>query len=77
VAKQAGATTTLEKDVELGNWASTQKDMLATFKGDANAEKKFAVYLKGASSKVKAAAALAKELDNSFKTIIQTSTSLT
>lgn len=76
-SKQSKASTALEKDVESGNWASTKKDLLATFKGEAAAEKQFAAYLNGASAKVKSAAVVVLKLDGSFKSIIEHSTSLT
>ena len=60
-----------------GNWAAIKKALLATFKGEAGAEKQFDAYLSGASAKVKAAAAVVLKLDGSFKTVIQSSTSLT
>lgn len=77
VAKQLKSSTALAKDVESGNWAVIKKDLLATFNGEAGAEKEFANYLSGASSKVKSAAAVVLKLDGSFKTIIQKSSSLT
>jgi hypothetical protein len=77
VAKQTKSSAALEKDIESGNWAVIKKDLLATFKGEAGAERQFAAYLSGASSKVKAAAAVVLKLDGSFKTIIQNSSSLT
>jgi hypothetical protein len=76
-SKESKASTSLEKDLEAGNWASTKKDLLATFKGEAGAEKQFAAYLNGASAKVKSAAAVVLKLDSSFKTIIENSNSLT
>jgi hypothetical protein len=76
-AKQLKSSSALVKDVESGNWAVIKKDLLATFNGEAGAEKEFADYLSGASSKVKSAAAVVLKLDGSFKTIIQNSSSLT
>jgi hypothetical protein len=76
-AKQLKASDGLEKDIASGNWASAKKAMLSTFTSEASAEKQFAAYLNGASAKVKAAAAVALKLDNSFKTIISNSSSLT
>jgi hypothetical protein len=75
--KQLKASTALGKDIESGNWASIKTALLATFKGEAGAEKEFAAYLNGASAKVKSAAAVVLKLDGSFKTIIQNSSSLT
>ena len=57
-AKEAKSSTTLDKDVESGNWVLIKKDLLAAFKGEASAEREFAGYLSGASAKVKAAAAV-------------------
>jgi trehalose/maltose hydrolase-like predicted phosphorylase len=76
-AKQVKASTALTKDIESGNWATIQKAMLSTFASEAGAERQFDAYLNGASAKVKAAAAVALQLDASFKTVIEKSTSLT
>jgi hypothetical protein len=76
-AKQTKASANLAKEMESGNWSTIKKTLLSTFNGEANAEKSFDVYLSGASSKVKAAAAVALKLDSSFKSVIQKSTSLT
>jgi hypothetical protein len=59
------------------NWAVIKKDLLAAFKGESVAEEQFDGYLSGASSKVKSAAAVVLELDGTFKTIAQSSSSLT
>ena len=75
--KQLKASTALEKKIESGNWTSIKSALLATFKGEAGAEKQFDAYLSGASAKVKSAAAVVLKLDGSFKTIIEKSTSLT
>ncbi len=77
VSKESKATNALTKDLESGNWASIKTALLATFKGEAGAEKQFAAYLNGASAKVKAAAAVVLKLDGTFKSVIQNSTSLT
>jgi hypothetical protein len=76
-AKQLKSSTALAKDVLSGKWAVIKKDLLATFNGEAGAEKQFAAYLSGASAKVKSATAVVLKLDGSFKTIIQSSSSLT
>jgi hypothetical protein len=75
--KQLKASAALGKEMESGNWASIKTALLSTFKGEAGAEKEFAAYLNGASSKVKSAAAVVLKLDGTFKTIIQNSSSLT
>jgi hypothetical protein len=75
--KQAKSETGLAKIYASGNWAKIQKALLSTFNSEANAEKSFTVYLSGASSKVKSAAAVILKLDNSFKSVIEKSTSLT
>jgi hypothetical protein len=77
VKKQSGATTALAKVIQSGNFASIKKAMLASFNGEANTEKAFTAFLKGASSRVKAAAAVSLKLANSFKSIIEKSTSMT
>jgi hypothetical protein len=66
----------LVKDMESGNWAAAQKALLATFGKEASEEKAFAVYLNGASAKVKAAAVVEEKLISQFKTVIQQSTSI-
>jgi hypothetical protein len=76
-AKQTKASTNLAKEMESGNWSAIKKTLLATFNSEASAEKSFDGYLSGASSKVKAAAAVALKLDSTFKTVIEKSTSLT
>jgi hypothetical protein len=76
-AQQAKANTALSKDATSGNWTLIQKDLLASLKKEAGAEKAFAAYLNGASAKVKSAAAVVLKLDGSFKTMAQHSTSLT
>jgi hypothetical protein len=76
VTKQTKGSANLAKDMESGNWSSIRGALLATFNGEANAEKEFAAYLSGASAKVKAAAAVALKLDSTFKTIIESSSSL-
>jgi hypothetical protein len=76
VTKQTKASTNLAKEMESGKWSSIKPALLATFNGEANAEKQFTAYLSGASAKVKAAAAVALNLDNTFKTIIENSSSL-
>jgi len=75
--KQEKSESGLEKVYESGNWSKIQKALLSSFSSEASAEKSFDAYLNGASSKVKAAAAVALKLDNSFKSVIQKSTSLT
>ena len=75
--KQTKSEAGLNKVYASGKWSKIQKALLSTFSTEANAEKSFAVYLSGASSKVKSAAAAILKLDNSFKSIIQKSTSLT
>ena len=75
-AKEAKSSTALDKDVESGNWALIKKDLLAAFKGEADTEREFAGYLGSASSKVKSAAAVVLKLDSSFKSIAQSSSSL-
>jgi hypothetical protein len=76
VTKQAKGSANLAKEMESGKWSSIRGALLATFNGEANAEKQFAAYLSGASAKVKAAAAVALKLDSTFKTIIESSSSL-
>jgi hypothetical protein len=67
----------LAKEMESGNWPAIQKALLATFGKEASEEKAFAVYLNGASAKVKAAAVVTEKLIGQFKTVIQKSTNLT
>jgi hypothetical protein len=76
VTKQTKGSSNLAKEMESGNWSSIKGALLATFNGEANAEKEFAGYLSGASGKVKAAAAVALNLDTTFKSIIEGSSSL-
>ena len=76
VKKQTSASTKLQKVIEGGSWTTIKKAMLSTFTQETADETKFNGYLKGASSKVKAAAAVALKLDASFKPIIAKSTSL-
>ncbi|MGA2306999.1 MAG: hypothetical protein ABSH29_22830 [Acidimicrobiales bacterium] len=75
--KEVKASAALAKDVDSDNWAVIKKDLLATFKGESSAEKGFDAYLSGASAKVKSAAAVVLKLDSTFKTIVQSSSSLT
>jgi hypothetical protein len=72
-AKQESASTSLEKVMASGKWSKIQKAMLATFGTELNTEKQFIGLLSGASSKVKAAAAVALKLDSEFKTIVASS----
>lgn len=76
VTKQAKGSAKLAKEMESGNWAAIKGALLATFNGEANAEKQFAAYLSGASAKVKSAAAVALKLNSTFKTVIESSSSL-
>ncbi len=76
VTKQSNASGALAKEMESGKWSSIRSALLSTFNGEANAEKQFNSFLNGASAKVKAAAAVVLQLDNSFKKVIQQSTSL-
>jgi hypothetical protein len=76
VNQQSKGSASLAKEMESGKWSSIKKALLATFAKEANAEKEFSVFLNGASAKVKAAAGVALGLDNSFKSVIQRSTSL-
>jgi hypothetical protein len=73
---QTKGSANLAKEMESGKWSSIKGALLATFTGEANAEKQFAGYLSGASAKVKAAAAVALKLNSTFKTIIENSSSL-
>lgn len=76
-SKQTAASTKLATEMESGNWSAVKKALLASFNSEANAEKSFDGYLNGASSKVKAAASVVIKLDNTFKSVIQKSSSLT
>jgi hypothetical protein len=76
-AKQESASNSLEKVMASGKWSKIQKAMLATFGTELNTEKQFIGLINGASSKVKAAAAVALKLDADFKTIVASSNSLT
>jgi hypothetical protein len=76
VTKQTKASGTLAKEMASGKWSSIKSTLLSTFNGEASAEKQFNGYLNGASAKVKAAAAVALQLDSTFKKVIQNSTSL-
>jgi hypothetical protein len=76
-AKEESASTSLEKVMASGKWSKIQKAMLSTFGSELNTEKQFIGLLNGASSQVKAAAAVALKLDANFKTIVASSKSLT
>jgi hypothetical protein len=76
VKQQSKGSAALEREMASGKWSSMQKALLGTFNKEANAEKQFAGKI-GGSAKVKAAVAVALQLDNSFRSIIQHSTSLT
>jgi hypothetical protein len=76
VTKQTKASGTVAKEMESGKWSSIKKALLSTFNSEANSEKQFNSLLNGASAKVKAAAAVALQLDSTFKKVIQKSTSL-
>ena len=76
VTKQTKASGAVAKEMESGKWSSIKSALLSTFNGEANAEKQFNSFLNGASAKVKAAAAVALQLDSTFKKVIQQSTSL-
>jgi hypothetical protein len=75
VKQQQKGSAAFEREMASGKWASMQKALLATFNKEANAEKQFAALIGGASAKVKAAAAVALQLDTTFRSIIQRSTS--
>jgi ribosome-associated toxin RatA of RatAB toxin-antitoxin module len=76
VTKQTKASANVAKEMESGKWSEIKAALLSTFNSEANAEKSFSAYLSGASSKVKAAAAVALKLDSTFKSVIQKSTSI-
>ena len=71
------ASAALAKDINSNNWAVIKKDLLASFKAEASAEKEFDASLSAASSKVKSAAAVVVRLQSTFTTIAQSSSSLT
>jgi len=75
--KVVKASAALARADDSGNWTVIKKDLLAEFKGESGAEEQFDAYLSGASSKVKSAAAVVLKLDDTFKTIAQSSSSLT
>jgi hypothetical protein len=75
--KDVKASAALAKDVDSDKWAVIKKDLLAAFKGEAGAEREFDAYLNGASAKVKSAAVVVLNLDSSFKSIVENSSSLT
>jgi hypothetical protein len=75
VKQQSKGSAALEREMASGKWSSMQKALLGTFNKEANAEKQFAGRIDG-SAKVKAAVAVALQLDDSFRSIIQHSTSL-
>jgi hypothetical protein len=75
--KVVKASAALAKDVNSNNWAVIKKDLLASFKGEASAEKEFDASLSAASSKVKSAAAVVLQLQSTFTTIVESSSSLT
>lgn len=71
-AKQQKANATLTKILGSKSWAVGKKDLLSTVNQEANAENQFAhVYLKGASSRVRFAAAVVLKLDSSLEPIIE------
>jgi hypothetical protein len=75
--KEVKASAALAREDDSDNWTVIKKDLLATFKGESGAEEQFDAYLSGASSKVRSAAAVVLKLDGTFKTIAQSSSSLT
>jgi uncharacterized protein YceK len=75
--KVVKASAALARAEDSSNWAVIKKDLLTGFKGESGAEEHFDGYLSGASSKVKSAAAVVLKLDGTFKTIAQSSSSLT
>ncbi len=75
VAKQTKASATVAKEMASGKWSTVKKALLATFNSEANSEKQFSSYLNGASGKVKAAAAVAVQLNNTVMKVLQKSTS--
>jgi hypothetical protein len=75
--KDVKASAALVKDINSNNWAVIKKDLLASFKAEASAEKEFDASLSAASSKVKSAAAVVVRLQSTFTTIAQSSSSLT
>jgi hypothetical protein len=75
VKQQSKGSAALEREMASGKWSSVQKALLGTFDSEASAEKQFANKI-GGSAKVKAAVAVALQLDNTFRSIIQHSTSL-
>ena len=75
--KDVKASAALAREDDSGNWTVIKKDLLATFKGEAGAEEQFDAYLTGASSMVRSAAAVVLKLDATFKTIAESSSSLT
>ncbi len=76
VAKQTKASGTVAKEMESGKWSSIKSALLSTFNSEANSDKQFDSLLSGASARVKAAAAVALQLDSTYKKVIQKSTSL-
>jgi hypothetical protein len=76
VKQQSKGSAALGREMAAsGKWSSMQKALLGTFDNEASAEKQFANRI-GGSAKVKAAVAVALQLDNTFRSIIQHSTSL-
>jgi hypothetical protein len=76
VKQQQKGSVELGKEMASGKWSSMQKALLGTFNNEANAEKQFATLIGGASAKVKVAVTVALALDDTFRSIIERSTSL-
>jgi hypothetical protein len=76
VKQQQKGSVALGKEMASPKWSSAKKAVLATFNKEANAEKQFAILLSGVSAKVKTAVTVALQLDTTFRSIIQRSTSL-
>jgi hypothetical protein len=74
--QQQEGSAALGKEMTLPDWPSAKKAVLVTFDKEANAERKFAAMLNGASAKVQAAVKVALQLDDRFRTIIEHSTGL-
>jgi hypothetical protein len=71
------ATNKLDTVMKSGKWPAIQKVLLSTFNTEATSEQQFESLLGGAPAKVKAAIGVSLQVVNKFKSIIQSSKSLT
>jgi hypothetical protein len=67
----------LEKAYTSGKWSEIQKALLSSYSSETGAVNKLESVLSGAPSSVKSAAGQVLKFENSLKTVIQQSTSLT